>query len=323
MTRVAVTGGAGFLGSQIAARLMTKGDEVTVIDDFSAGSLQNLRDVGVILRPVRGDLKDYAFARRSLRGVDAVFHFAAEVGSVQYLHGSAENELAAMQANLVIDANVFRACIENKVRTIIYASSVSVYPFDLQQGGVASFREEDSENVNPEGGYGWSKYVAEKQLSLMPGVRSGVARIFHAYGKNIYLDSDRSQVIGSLIRKAIRFPREDFVVWGDGNQRRCFVYIDDALDGLFALWSHVEKEGNLTVNIGSTEEVTVLELARRVVALSGKDIKVKFDPTKPKGALNRMPDLERAKRTLDWSPKVAFREGLPKTYEWALSRLSN
>jgi GDP-D-mannose 3', 5'-epimerase len=323
MTRVAVTGGAGFLGSHIAARLMAKGDEVTVIDDFSAGSVQNLRDVGAILRAVKGDLKDYAFARRSLRRADVVFHFAAEVGSVQYLHGSAENELAAMQANLVIDANVFRACLENRVKTIIYASSVSVYPFDLQQGGEAPFKEDDSERVNPEGGYGWSKVVAEKQLSLMPGVRSGVARIFHAYGKNIYLNPDRSQVIGSLIRKAIRFPREDFVVWGDGNQRRCFVYIDDALDGLFALWSHVEKKGNLTVNIGSTEEVTVLELARRVVALSGKDIKVKFDPTKPKGALNRVPDLGRAKRTLGWSPKVSFGDGLPKTYDWALSRLSN
>ncbi len=318
-----MTGGAGFLGSHIARRLIDQGNDVSVIDDFSAGSVRNLRDVGVKRKAVKGDLKDYGFARRSLKGAQAVFHFAAEVGSVQYLHGSAGAELAAMEANLVIDANVFRACLENGVGTIIYASSVSVYPFDRQQGGDISFREEDSdERVNPEGGYGWSKFVAEKQLSLMPSVRTGVARIFHAYGKNIYLDPDRSQVIGSLIRKAIRYPREDFVVWGDGSQRRCFVYIDDALDGMFALWAHVEKKGNLTVNIGSTEEVSVLELAKKVVSLSGKDIKMKFDPTKPRGALNRKPDLSRAKTTLGWAPTTPFDDGLAKTFEWAGSRLS-
>ena len=324
MTRVVVTGGAGFLGSHIAGRLAREGYGVSVVDDFSAGSVRNLRDVGVRRKAVKGDLKDYGFARRSTKGADAVFHFAAEVGSVQYLHGSASSELAAMQANLVIDANVFRACVENKVRTVIYASSVSVYPFDRQQGGNAAFKEEDSdERVNPEGGYGWSKLAAEKQLSLMTGVGTGAARIFHAYGKNIYLAPDRSQVIGSLVRKAIRYPKEDFVVWGDGSQRRCFVYIDDALDGIFALWSHVERKGNLTVNIGSTEEVSVLELAERVVSLSGKDIRMKFDPSKPKGALNRMPDLERARRALGWTPRTRFDEGLPKTFEWARSRLDS
>ncbi len=321
MTRVAVTGGAGFLGSHIVSRLLGAGHEVSIIDDLSAGSVQNLRDVGVRQKVVVGDLKRYEFARRSLRRAEVVFHFAAEVGSVEYLHGSAGSELAAMQANVVIDANVFRACAENRVGTIIYASSVSVYPFGRQQGGDAKFREEDAEEtVDPEGGYGWSKYVAEKQLSLMPA-RVGVARIFHAYGKNIYLKPDRSQVIASLIRKAVRYPREGFVVWGDGRQRRCFVYIDDALDAIFRLQEHVEKKRNLTVNIGSTDEVTVLDLAKRVVALSEKDIKMGFDPSKPTGALNRMPDLSRVRRELGWAPTTSFEKGLAKTFEWASSRI--
>ncbi|MDG7012989.1 MAG: NAD-dependent epimerase/dehydratase family protein [Nitrososphaerota archaeon] len=84
-------------------------------------------------------------------------------------------------------------------------------------GQKAFFKEEDSERlVDPEGGYGWAKYIADRQLAVLPGVKVGVARIFHAYGPNIYLKEDRSQVIGSLIRKAIRYPREDFVVWGTG-----------------------------------------------------------------------------------------------------------
>ncbi len=294
-----------------------------VVDDFSSGSLANLRDLGIQDECTVGDLKDYDFARESLKGAETVFHFAAEVGSVAYLHGSEARELAALQANLAIDVNVFRACIANGVSNVVFASSVSVYPIDEQMGSGSQFREEDSERrVNPEGGYGWAKYMAEKELALMPDVRVGVARIFHAYGENIYLKPDRSQVIASLIRKAATFPREGFVVWGDGSQTRCFVFIDDAVDALFRLHDHIGRRGSLTVNIGSTEEVTVRDLAQRVIALSGKDIPLEFDTTKPTGALNRMPDLQRAKRELGWSPTTDFTKGLKRTYGWALGRLS-
>ncbi len=321
MPRVAVTGGAGFLGSHIASRLIREGYEVVIVDDFSSGSKQNLTDVGVKQECVVGDLKDARFAKDSLKRVDKVFHFAAEVGSVDYLHGSGARELAAMQANVVIDANVFRACVDNGVKTVVYASSVSVYPFDRQMGQHVKFREEDAEEkVNPEGGYGWSKYIAEKQLSYMSDVSVGIARIFHAYGKNIYIRPDRSQVIASLMRKAIDYPREEFVVWGDGSQRRCFVYIDDVIDALFKLQEYVEEKGSLTVNMGSTEEITVRELAEKIIGLSGKKIPLRFDPSRPTGALNRMPDLERVKKTLGWEPKTPFSEGLAKTFDWLATR---
>ena len=322
MPTVVVTGGAGFLGSHIAKRLVEDGRQVSIVDDLSSGSLRNLADLGVRRKCSVGDLRDYGFARRSLRGAETVFHFAAEVGSVSYLHGSNARELAALQSNLTIDANVFKACLENGVRTVIYASSVSVYPFDEQLGSHAQFREEDAERkVNPEGGYGWAKYIAEKQLSLMPDVSCGVARIFHAYGKNIYLKPDRSQVIASLIRKAVRYPEEDFVVWGDGSQRRCFVYIEDALDALMRLEEHVVDRGSLTVNVGSTEEVTVRKLAEMVIGFSKKEIPLRFDDSKPTGALNRMPNLERANSVLGWSPSTSFSDGLAKTFEWAEGRI--
>jgi nucleoside-diphosphate-sugar epimerase len=322
LARVAVTGGAGFLGSHIVRRLLDGGRDASIVDDFSAGSLRNLADVGVSQEAAVGDLRDYRFARDSLRGADTVFHFAAEVGSVSYLHGSDDRELAALQSNLLIDANVFRSCLENGVGTVIFASSVSVYPFDEQLGSHVQFREEDSERkVNPEGGYGWAKYMAEKQLSLMPGVASGVARIFHAYGKNIYLRPDRSQVIGSLIRKAEGYPEEEFVVWGDGSQRRCFVYIDDVIDALMNLEERVKSRGSLTVNVGSTEEVTVKELAELIVRTSKKKIPLRFDESKPTGALNRMPNLERVGSELGWAPSTPLSEGLKKTYDWAAGRL--
>lgn len=324
MTKVVVTGGAGFLGSHIVRRLLDDGHEVSIVDDFSSGSIENLKGLGITQKCIVGDLKDPDLARRSLKGADAVFHFAAEVGSVAYLHGSAAREVSTLQSNIAIDVNVFRACAENRIRRVVYASSVSVYPIDEQQGSRVRFREADSERkVNPEGGYGWSKYIAEKQLSMMPEVSSGIARIFHAYGSNIYLKPDRSQVIASLIRKAVRYPREGFSVWGNGEQRRCFVYIDDVIDALFRLFDCTAKRGSLTVNIGSTEETSVRELAQDVVEVSGKKIPIRFDASKPTGALNRTPDLTRIKRVLGWTPSTSFREGLERTYAWAEGRLSS
>lgn len=322
MSKVAVTGGAGFLGSHIAKRLIDEGREVSIIDNFSSGSVENLADLGIRQKCSVGDLRDYSFAKEALRNVDTVFHFAAEVGSVDYLHGSSEKELAALQSNLVIDTNVFKACHENSVRIVIFASSVSVYPFRKQLSFHARFKEEDSEiKADPEGGYGWAKYIGEKQLSLLPDIAFGIARIFHSYGINIYLKPDRSQVIASLIRKAIRYPDEDFVIWGDGNQTRCFVSVNDTLDALMRLERHVGRKGNLTINVGSTEEVTVSHLAKLIIRLSKKKIPLKFDQTKPMGALSRIPDLRRIESVLGWRPTTTLSDGLEETFYWAESRL--
>lgn len=322
LAKIAVTGAAGFLGSHVARHLMERGDELVLIDDLSAGFLDNLRGLGVEQKCLIGDLRDYKFARDSLKGVEKIFHFAAVVGSVAYLHGSNANEVDAMQSNLVIDSNVFRACTSHGIKKIIYPSSVSVYPIDEQFGSKVAFKEEDSlRKVNPEGGYGWAKYVAEKQLEMMPETICGVARIFHAYGENIYLPEDKSQVIGSLLRKAIHYPKEDFVVWGDGEQRRCFVFIDDVMDALIGLETRVDKGENLTVNLGSTDEITVGKLAQMIVELSKKEIKIKFDLSKPRGALSRKPDLAFIKRELNWEPRTSLKDGLERTYSWAEKRL--
>ncbi len=322
--KVAVTGGTGFIGSHITKKLEDEGNDVVVISDFSSGSTQNLSDLGVNPRLLVGDLRNKEFAIKSLKGIAKVYHFAADIGNVAYLHGSNLREQSALMNGITIDTNVFGACVENEIESIIYASSVSVYPRSEQMGQEVAFKEEDSERmIDPEGGYGWAKFIAEKQLEVLKGIEIGVARIFHAYGPNLYLKEDRSQVIGSLIRKAIRYPKEDFVVWGDGTQRRAFLYVDDFLDALFKLDRYVETKGNLTVNFGSTEDVTIRDLAKMVIDLSGKDIPLKFDPSKPTGVLSRLPDISRAEKLLSWKPTTSLKDGLKKTYEWAERRLSS
>jgi nucleoside-diphosphate-sugar epimerase len=318
--RTVVTGGAGFIGSHLVRKLLDDGRDVVAVDNLSRGSLQNLEDLNIPVRLlVRVDLRDYTQALNVVKGAATVYHLAARVGSVEYLHGSEHAELKALQDNMVIDANVFRACMEAGVKRVVYASSVSVYPIDVQHKPGVVISEDDLSYYNPEGGYGWAKLVGEIQLGWMKNVDVGIARIFTAYGPLEPLDIT-AHAVPALIRKTIMYPREDFVVWGSGEQTRSFMYVSDCVEALLRL---EEKASNppLTVNVGSDKPVSIRELAEKIIEISGKDIEAKYDPSKPIGPLSRTADVTRARRVLGWSLKISLEEGLRMTYAWAERRL--
>jgi nucleoside-diphosphate-sugar epimerase len=263
---------------------------------------------------VHADLRDYKQALRVVEGADVVYHLAARVGSIDYLHGSSRAELQALQSNLAIDANVFRACIEKGISRIVYASSVSVYPMDKQDKLGAEFRENEIFPLNPEGGYGWAKIAGEMQLQLMQKVKSSVARIFNVYGEfSQYGES--AQLIPALIRKAVRFPSEPFVVWGDGHQTRCMLYVKDCVEALVKLEERV-KIPPLVLNVGNPEVHSIREIAELIIKTSGKSIPILFDKTKPVGPISRIPDINLARRELSWSPKTTLKNGIARTYDW-------
>jgi len=317
--KTVVTGGAGFIGSHLVRRLVNEGREVVVADDFSRGSVRNLLDLGVQIECPKIDLRDYGRALEVVEGADVVYHLAARVGSVEYLHGSELAELRALQDNLVIDANVFRACVEAGVEKVIYASSVSVYPIDMQQKSGVVLSEDDLGYYNPEGGYGWAKLLGDIQLGWMKGVNTAIARIFNVYGPCEPLD-ETAHMIPALIRKAILYPKEDFVVWGDGNQSRCLIYVSDCVDALVRL---EEKASNplAVVNLGSDQPVPVRVIAEKIVGISGKDIDIKYDPSKLVGPISRTADISKAKALLEWQPTTSLDEGLRRTFAWAKKRL--
>lgn len=332
--RTVVTGGAGFIGSHLVRRLLDEGRQVVIADDFSTGSMQNLvdlgiepSDVGLRASGLAIDLKDFAQASKVIEGAQVVYHLAARVGSIEYLHGSEASELLALQTNLVIDANVFRACLENRVGKLIHASSVSVYPISLQQCLDAVFAESgfqtshiNSSTVNPDGGYGWAKVLGEVQLSWMQGLKIGIARIFNVYGENEEPNGENAHVVPALIRKAILYPREKFIVWGDGKQSRDFLYVSDCVDALIRLEDKASSPP-FVVNIGSEKTVPIGRLAGKIVELSGKDMKPVYDAGKPVGPLSRTADITKARELLDWEPRVGLDEGLRRTYGWVQARL--
>lgn len=317
--KTVVTGGAGFIGSHLVKRLVEEGREVVVADDFSRGKTQNLLDLGVRLDPRPVNLRDYQQVLASLDGAESVFHLAARVGSVEFLHGSEIAELLALQSNLMIDANVFRACLERAVGRLVYASSVSVYPIHLQQSYGVVFREEDLWPINPEGGYGWAKLLGEIQLQWMRDLDIGVARIFNIYGENEEPD-ENTHVVPALIRKAVLYPRQAFRVWGDGNQTRDLLYVADAVDALLTLEGKASSPPTV-VNIGSGETLPIKALVDRIIEISGKAIEPLFDPSKPVGPLSRTAAVTKAKALLDWQPKVGLDEGLERTFRWVEQKL--
>lgn len=336
MHKTIVTGGAGFIGSHLVKELVNRGREVVVVDDLSSGSIGNLLNLGLKRSDFefkKLDLTDYHQTLGALENGDVVYHLAARIGGIKFLHGLESAELLAIQENLAIDANVFRACLERKIKKIIYASSSAVYPLDKQYSFGTVFSEEDLEirpktknqklkmSINPDGGYGLAKLLAEIQLNLIKETKVGIARIFNVYGENEPI-GERAHAIFDLIRKAINFPKEKFTVWGSGSQSRDYIYVTDCVDSLIKLEEKISEISPLTVNIGSGRGVSLGEIAEKIIEISGKNIKPEFDSSKPVGPLSRTANLDKAKNLLNWQSKVSLDEGLKRTYFWVQKKIT-
>ena len=316
--KIAVTGGAGFIGSNLVRKLLDIGHDVVIIDNFSRGTELNLQDLGIDTEIRYVDLRDSKLVLKSIKGAEVVFHLAARVGSINYLHGNKKNELETLQSNLIIDANVFRACLENGVKKLIYASSVAVYPIEDQDKSETTFAEKSLTHYNPEGGYGWAKLMGEIQLAWIEDLDIGIARIFNIYGENSAMGPS-SHVVTSLIRKAIFYPREKYVVWGNGQQTRDFLYVGDCVEALIKMLGKAAKE-LFIVNIGSDKAVKISTLAEKIAGISGKNMEIIYDSGQPSGPFSRTSDNKQAKALLNWEPKVSLDEGLQRTYRWEETR---
>jgi GDP-D-mannose 3', 5'-epimerase len=321
-----VTGGAGFIGSNLVRRLLDQGREVLVADDFSRGSIRNLQDLGIRAGDIGQsagyqamDLKEFSRAMEVTRGAGTVFHLAARVGSINYLHGADHDELEALLSNLVIDANIFRACMENGVKKLVYASSTAVYPIDMQNAYDVVFSENSLKYYNPDGGYGWSKLMGEIELPWIKGIDTGIARIFNIYGENSYAGENPHAIV-ALCGKAIKYPGVPFTVWGNGRQSRDFLHVSDCVEALLKL-EEKAAQPPAVVNIGSGKAVTVDMLVQKIVAISGKDIRIEYDTSKPVGPLSRTAEVTKSAAILGWQPRVTLDEGLKRTYAWLEKRL--
>jgi GDP-D-mannose 3',5'-epimerase len=321
MRRILITGGAGMIGSNLAKSLLKKGDEVYIADNLWRGKKENLfeNEVPVIdfsTHFFEIDLSIPNSLDPYLKNIDYVVHLADIVAGINFVFS---NQGYIFRQNMLINSNVFDTIRrnENQIKGIVNVGTACSFPLDLQNSFEAKQLEERQlYPANPESAYGWSKLMGQYELDLLEKETKiqTVSLMFHnVYGSPTDY-GERSQVIPSLINKAIEFPNESFNVWGSGKQGRAFIHVDDIVN---AIELSLDKGwGNSPIQIGPSNCTTIKEIAEIIVEISGKQMPIEYDLSKPEGDLARAANYSKAKEILGWEPKVTLQEGLSELYNW-------
>ena len=316
---VLVTGGAGFIGSHLTERLLELGSEVVVADDFSRGSPENLDHLldDVELRTV--DLTTHKGCVEATEGIDHVFHLAASVGGIHYIQ---RENVGGLTPSVLMNQNMLEAARINDVNRFLFASSACIYR--QQHDNLNRFSEDQAIPADPHSTYGWAKVLGEVACQAYHedcDLDAAMVRIFNCYGPRESLDPDSSHVIPSLCRKVIEEPDGGSIeLFGDGSQQRGFIHVSDLAEGMIrAIEAKADGE---PINLGNGDEVvSIEELAETIVDISGKDIAIEHDLSKPTGTDKYAADDSKMKESLDWEPSVRLEVGLREVYDWAAAEL--
>lgn len=329
--RYIVTGGAGFIGSHLVKRLVssTGPGQVKVLDNFWRGRLSKLQyeNGSWSINPQRDvcamDLRNEKHTLKFLRGADYVYHLADIVAGVNFVFG---HQLSVYHDNMLINTNTLKASKVNQIPNYIYVGTACSFPQHLQMGqGIHALHEDQTYPADPESSYGWSKLMGEyeAELAKSSNFNVGILRLHNVYGPGSEHSAESGQVIPSLLRKAINYPKESFVVWGSGGQYRDFIYVDDVVDALLLVKDKGMNEG--VVQIGSGQATTIKQLATSVAKIVGQsmgvEIPIQFDTSMPEGDRGRIAVLDRARKILGWQPQTPIQDGLATTFAWLVKRL--
>ncbi|GIJ21074.1 NAD-dependent epimerase/dehydratase family protein [Micromonospora lutea] len=308
--RVTVTGGASFIGSHLATALLRAGAKVTIADNYSSGTTENLREIAADVEVLELDLRSPDDALRACAGAELVFHLAAAHGGRGYIDSHAD----ACAENFLIDQHVFRSAVRSGVDRVAFASSACVYPAALQQPQTHRALREDlvGPPYDPDGMYGMAKLCGElvlRGIAEQHGVGAVSCRYFTAYGPRC----GESHAIMAMIARAF-LGADPFQVWGDGTQVRTWIYVEDVVRLTMLAAEHV-SDGS-AVNIATDEMYTVRDAAELVLRVTGHEATIETLPHMPTGPLFRTADLERSTTLLGAVPQVNLAEGVRRTAEW-------
>lgn len=313
---VLITGGASFIGSHLVDALVARGAQVRVVDNLTSGKVDNIKthiDCGRV-EFVQGDLLIPELTRGAVKGMDVVFHLAADHGGRGYV----DLHQVECSTNFILDGLVFKSCYDAGVGKVVFASSGCVYPNHIQ----ADPREEvyltedmvsppyDADNL-----YGWAKLMGELTLQAyyrQYGMKSASCRYFTVYG----LRGVENHAVMAMIARAFT-GMDPFEVWGTGEQIRNWTYVEDIVEGTILAAERIDD--GTPVNLGTMERVRVIDAVKEVLRYTKHDATIVTRPDMPTGPLNRVADNRRAKDLLGWEPRTKFIDGLHRTIDWYFS----
>lgn len=310
---VLVTGAGGFIGGHLVGRLREAGLRVRAVDCQPPSQWYQLYDD---VDSQQGDLSVAAVCNKAVEGVGWVYNLAADMGGMGFI----ETHKAECMLSVLINTNMLVAAQAAGVSRFFFSSSACVYAADRQtKADVAALREQDAYPAMPEDGYGWEKLFSERMcrhFSEDYGLITRVARYHNVYGPQGTFEGGREKAPAAICRKvieALQSGRHEIEIWGDGQQTRSFMYIDDCVMGTREI---MDSDIEAPINLGSSELVSINRLVDLVEEIAGVGLKRSYNLGAPKGVRGRNSDNTLILDKLGWEPSITLRNGLEKTYRW-------
>jgi nucleoside-diphosphate-sugar epimerase len=317
---VLVTGAGGFIGGHLIGELRRLG--YTRLRAVDVKPLEQWYQVFPEVDTQRLDLRDRQACLAAAKDAREIYNLACDMGGMGFI----ETHKAECMISVLINTHMLLAAHDVKTERFFYSSSACVYAADKQtRPDVAPLNESDAYPAMPEDGYGWEKLFSERMCRHFRedfGLETRIARYHNVYGPNGTYEGGREKAPAAMCRKVIAAQlsgADEIEVWGDGEQTRSFMYIDDCLHGTRALMASEVRE---PLNIGSDELVTINQLLDIVESIAGKTVRRRYKLDAPKGVRGRCSENTLIKQKLGWAPSVRLRDGMEKTYRWILEEMT-
>jgi nucleoside-diphosphate-sugar epimerase len=317
---ILVTGAGGFIGGHLVADLLEQGYErVRAVDIKPFGDWHQVLPRAENLQR---DLTEKTPCYEASEGAGYVFNLAADMGGMGFI----ETHKADCMISVLINTHMLMAARDCGVKRFLYSSSACVYAAEKQTSAeVTALKESDAYPAMPEDGYGWEKLFSERMCRHFTedfGLETRVARYHNVYGPNGTYDGGREKAPAAICRKVIQAKlagSDEIEIWGDGEQTRSFMYIDDCLKGTGLI---MESDVTEPLNLGSDQLVTINRLVDIVESIAGVKLQRRYKLDAPKGVRGRNSDNALIQSTLGWAPGISLEDGLEKTYAWIYDQMA-